>query len=116
MIHFTHTYNHAKEGDDISMYGLNPTFNPNIKYIVQIRNGREVIQSAKNFIKSHTPEFRNLFGGFPPPIPTKMDEVTATSKFLDLFTKIQPQIYFITSMESFDYMKISSDFWVVYKK
>ena len=70
MIHFSHTYNFAKDtdGDETTMYGLNPTFHPTVKYIVQVRNGKEVLNSAIHFMNSHTSEFRKLFGGFPPPI------------------------------------------------
>mmetsp|Transcript_16773 Transcript_16773/g.40104 ORF Transcript_16773/g.40104 Transcript_16773/m.40104 type:complete len:378 (+) Transcript_16773:86-1219(+) len=40
-----------------------------IKYMAMVRNGLDMAASFTNFYSAHTPEFRSLWGGFPPFIP-----------------------------------------------
>ncbi|KAL9187741.1 hypothetical protein ACHAXT_006119 [Thalassiosira profunda] len=40
-----------------------------LKYMAMARNGMDVAASFVPFYSSHTEAFRNLWGGFPPPIP-----------------------------------------------
>lgn len=42
-----------------------------LKYLVMVRNGIDVAASMTQFYTSHTEEFRNLWGGFPPVIPNE---------------------------------------------
>lgn len=48
--------------------GLNPKQNPKIKYVCIVRDGKEVAQGLMPLYDAHTEEFRNLWGGFPPPL------------------------------------------------
>ena len=59
-------------------YGLNPTKNPTIKYLVTAREGKEVVRSFVPFLNGHTEESRTLWGGFPPPL-SKEDAVNMVS-------------------------------------
>lgn len=50
-----------------------PDLYPNLRYIVIIRNGKEVTRSFYDFMNSHTPELKKMWGGFPPTMQTPMD-------------------------------------------
>mmetsp|Transcript_24322 Transcript_24322/g.29691 ORF Transcript_24322/g.29691 Transcript_24322/m.29691 type:complete len:280 (-) Transcript_24322:87-926(-) len=39
-----------------------------VKYIAMTRDGRDVIKSLEKFLNVHSKEFRNMWGGFPPPL------------------------------------------------
>lgn len=51
----------AKDGP-----GMNPRENPDIKYVLIVRNGKEVIRSFHTFCNSINQDFKNMWGGFPP--------------------------------------------------
>lgn len=57
------------------LYGVFPEANPDIKYIVIARNGREVLKSFFHFINSATEEVKRLYGGFPPALQSAHDTV-----------------------------------------
>ena len=80
--HTTHACPAAKE-----LVALNPIRNPTVKYIVMVRNGREVVRSLWNFFNSMTPEFRALWGGFPPPD-------SSPESVVEILTETAPQAYF----------------------
>ena len=48
------------------LVGLDVKANPKIKYLLAVRNGREVIKSLHPFLNGHTKEWKDLWGGFPP--------------------------------------------------
>ena len=80
--HFTHMF----WAPGSKLVGLNPRINPQIKYIVILRNGKEVAQSIYHFLNSFTQEFRNLWGGFPGPVLTKEMPIKHMAK--------DPKMYF----------------------
>ena len=65
---------------------LNPKENPKVSYICIVRNGKEVVRSGTAFFNSYTPEFRSMWGGYPPTF-TK-------DSGLKLFTHDLPELYF----------------------
>jgi hypothetical protein len=67
--------------------GLRPDLYPKLRYIVIVRNGKEVTRSFYDFMNSHTPELRKMWGGFPPPMKTPQDMLT-------FITKDLPDFYF----------------------
>ena len=81
--HFTHKFpvNGSK------LVGLDPKFNPLIKYIVIMRHGKEVIQSFYPFMNAHTEGFKAMWGGFPPGMGSKEDA-------LNFVTEQMPGFYF----------------------
>ena len=70
-------FTHKFPGEDSHLFGVDPEKNPDVKYIAIVRNGKEVLKSFLPFINSHTEDFRNMWGGFPP----KMDGPEDIVKF-----------------------------------
>ncbi|CAK0790068.1 unnamed protein product [Prorocentrum cordatum] len=60
---------------------------PGVKYIICMREGRDVMASFYPFFASHNDEFKKMWGGFPPTFP----DWDANFKF---FTEEQPNFYF----------------------
>ena len=54
---------------------MNVQLHPNILYLVTLRNPKEVARSFYPFINNHSPEFRKMWGGFPPPFSSPEDAV-----------------------------------------
>ena len=54
---------------------MNVVLHPNIKYLVTLRNLKEVVRSFYPFLNNHSPEFRNMWGGFPPLFASPNDAV-----------------------------------------
>jgi len=81
---FTHQ---TPDNSTANMYGLDPAKHPSIKYVSIHRNGKEVVRSAMHFFNAHSSQFRAMWGGFPPPVPSPEDA-------LDLFTNGVPALYF----------------------
>eukprot|EP00933_Yihiella_yeosuensis_P082772 TRINITY_DN9675_c0_g5_i1.p1 TRINITY_DN9675_c0_g5~~TRINITY_DN9675_c0_g5_i1.p1 ORF type:complete len:398 (-),score=65.95 TRINITY_DN9675_c0_g5_i1:1189-2382(-) len=59
---------------------------PGVKYIVCIREGKDVLASFYPFFAAHKPEFKKLWGGFPP----TFKDFSENFKF---FTEDQPGFY-----------------------
>ena len=70
-------FTHKFPGTNPTLVGLDPKLNPDVKYIAIVRNGKEVLKSFLDFMNSHTKKFRDMWGGFPPP----MDGPEAILKF-----------------------------------
>jgi len=69
MTHFSHM------SPSRNIYGMNVALHPKIKYLVTLRNLKEVVRSLYPFFNNHSPEFRNMWGGFPPPFGSKEEAV-----------------------------------------
>lgn len=72
---------------DAELYGVEPRYNPHVKYLVLVRNGKEVIKSFYYFINAITQDVKELWGGFPPAFRSPKDAV----KFV---CDDYPQFYF----------------------
>lgn len=69
MTHFSHM------SPSRNLYGMNVQKHPKIKYLVTLRNLKEVARSFYAFINNHSPEFRARWGGFPPPFSSPEETV-----------------------------------------
>eukprot|EP00544_Gedaniella_sp_CCMP2646_P007141 CAMPEP_0202485772 /NCGR_PEP_ID=MMETSP1361-20130828/4517_1 /ASSEMBLY_ACC=CAM_ASM_000849 /TAXON_ID=210615 /ORGANISM="Staurosira complex sp., Strain CCMP2646" /LENGTH=357 /DNA_ID=CAMNT_0049114743 /DNA_START=429 /DNA_END=1502 /DNA_ORIENTATION=- len=69
MTHFSHM------SPSRNIYGMNVQIHPNIKYLVTLRNLKEVARSLYSFVNNFSPEFRKMWGGFPPPFSSPEDAV-----------------------------------------
>jgi len=69
MTHFSHM------SPSRNVYGMNVKLHPKIKYLVTLRNLKEVVRSFYPFINNHSPQFRTMWGGFPPPFSSRQDAV-----------------------------------------
>lgn len=59
---------------------------PGVKYVICMREGRDVLSSFYPFFANHTQDFKKMWGGFPPTFP----DFNANFKF---FTEDQPGFY-----------------------
>lgn len=80
-------YGHYFPGNTRLTVGLEPSLNPDVKYIALVRNGREVVKSFYYFINSVRPEFRAMWGGFPSPF-------TNSGEAVDFLIDTDPDLYF----------------------
>mmetsp|Transcript_25323 Transcript_25323/g.48499 ORF Transcript_25323/g.48499 Transcript_25323/m.48499 type:complete len:355 (+) Transcript_25323:56-1120(+) len=72
---------------DPKVVGLNPKANPNIKYVLVARNGKEVVRSIYPFINAHGQEFKTMWGGFPP-------KLSGPEEAFKMFAVDMPQFFF----------------------
>jgi len=76
--------------------GLNPRKNPGVKYVMIVRNGKEVIRSFYPFCNSLNPEFRSMWGGFPPTLASPRET-------FKVFTTDVPQFFFEYTREWWEF-------------